>query len=92
MADICGNTLATVDITVGSYHSYKQRQLNLIISRAIEEELIHIPGIRADCFRVANAVGVLLLRCFQSDKVFELVCILRRAVLPVRLNRLPEFA
>src|SRR5919199_5807869 len=65
----------------------KQRHLNLSISRAIKEELIHVPGVRADRFRIASAVGILPLRSFQGEKVSKLFSILSRRILPVCLHR-----
>src|SRR4028118_32474 len=65
----------------------KQRHLNLSISRAIKEELIHVTGVRADRFRIASAVGVLPLRSFQGEKFSKLFSILRTRILPVCLHR-----
>src|SRR5579883_31333 len=70
----------------------QQCQLNLTIAGAIEEVLIHRPRVWANHVHIANAIGILPLRCFQRDQESQLALILRRSVLPVGLDRLPKLS
>jgi hypothetical protein len=44
----------------------KQHELSLVFARTIREELIYIPGIRANRLKITDTVGTLPLCHFQS--------------------------
>src|SRR5581483_9015936 len=67
-------------------------ELDLVIPGPCQQCRIQGPGIGRKPFRVRLAVGVLPARRFRREKGTERRAVLRRRVLPIRLNGIPALA